>query len=416
MKHLVIGFLALLTCLCFYFVQKDKFSRKPIIWIVYSGALGLSIYLFCSNAFTTFTNPPIWDFSAFYLWGKAAHAGYDVYSPENLSIVFKSLNLPPLDYKEFVGEIVNVGFFYPPQSILYFAPLGYFSYYTAFTIWAIFNLVFALCCIYLIYDHLFKSYKLNGLILVSTLFMLYPPVRLTIIFSQTNFILLFYLLMIGKYSDKKFSGIFLALAVFTKPYMIILGVFFLLKKNWGAIIYSALSVLAISGLTLLFFGQSIFLNYLSENPARRMPPALFSEGINQSLHAVLLRAKLITLNNPSLYTYIALAILLLTGIYLYFLMKRRLYNYILPVLLLIGLLIYPGTLSYYAVLLLFIIFQFYNERAGLGFRSFWGPSLIVGGVFLLSSFSVFLCICFLLLVLVLKSFNRTTSMTAAIAV
>ena len=83
-------------------------------------------------------------------------------------------------------------------------------------------------------------------------------------------------------------------------------------------------------------------------------------------------------------------------------MRRALDDYILVFLLLVGLLIYPGTLSYYGVLLLFIIFQFFEEEGQLGFNGYVTTG-IVAIFYYLSTFSTFLCICFLLSMVLFKS-------------
>src|SRR6185437_11701149 len=92
-------------------------------------------------------------------------------------------------------------------------------------------------CIYLVHSLFFKEYKLNGLILVSILLFTLPQTRGTIFYTQTNFILLFLLLLMYKHSDKKWAGIFLAIAFFTKPYMLIFILFFIIKKNWNSILF-----------------------------------------------------------------------------------------------------------------------------------------------------------------------------------
>ena len=407
MSKLLFNFaISIAACVCFYMLKDKKFNIKNIFWVAYLLILAVTSYLFFSKLIGSITNPAVWDFPAFYLYGKVAASGYNFYMPENFHQVYNSLHFPASYYNELANEVLDVGFPYPPPTILYFAPLGFLSYDTALVSWTIFNLFFVVGCIYLIYDQFLRTEKLNGILLIVALFFLFSPVRTTIIFNQTNFILLFYLLLIKKYSDKKISGIFLALAIFTKPYMIIIGLFFLLKRNWGAIVYSILSAAAICGLTLLFFGKSPFLSYIYSSPALRIPKWVFLEKINQSLHGVLLRAQLITHDNPAVYLSIATGILLLAGVYLLMIMKRRLYDYILPILLLVGLLLYPGTLSYYAVLLLFILFQFFNPKSQLGFNSYW-HILIIGVIYALSIFHVFWCICILLIVLVLKSLNQT---------
>lgn len=404
-------FEAIITCLFFYLLRGKKFNPKSIIWILYVGLFLVAAYLFISKAIYTSTHPRIWDFTSLYVFGKVAAAGHNFYSPESYRLLFDSLHLPFTDYKGLVEQVVDVGFPYPPPTMLYFAPLGFLSYDSALLVWTIINLVVALACIYLIYDQFFENEKLNGLLLVSSLFFFFIPAKSTVIYSQTNFILLLHLLLMKKYSDKGWAGVFLALAMFTKPYVIILGLFFLLTKNWKAIIYFVLATAVLCGLTLLFFGKEVFFSYVLDNPSHRMPSMLFYQGINQSLHSVLLRSGLLTLDKPSFYIYILLGFVLLTGLYLAYLVKRKLYDYILPVLLLVGLLLYPGTLSYYAVHLFFIIFQFFNEKKQLGFS--WGWTvLIIGTVYLLSVVSVFAAIIFLMAILILKSttfFNFSTA-------
>jgi hypothetical protein len=137
--------------------------------------------------------------------------------------------------------------------------------------------------------------------------------------------------------------------------MIIFALIFLLRKQWKTLIYFIMSSVILLGLTVLLFGKAPLISYIFNNPSKRLPEWVFSEGINQSMHAILLRFNLITIGNSIVYIYILSGTLLLTTIYLVYLVKRKLYDYVWVVLLLIGLLLYPGTLSYYGVLLLFIV-------------------------------------------------------------
>ena len=406
-----VAFLAILACACFYILKAEKKSYSKLIWAAYLAIFAVSFSLFIATAIYRILHPQIWDFTCFYLWGKAAAGGYDFYKPESLHAVYNSLHLPAMSYEGFVDEIVNVGFFYPPPSILYFAPLGYMSYNTALISWTVLNMFFVVASIYLIYSLFFKAYKLNGLLLVAILFFILRPSLSTLNFSQTNFILLFYLLLMVKYQDNKFAGIILALAIFTKPYMFIFVLFFLLRKKWTTILYFIISAVGITGLTFALFGKAPFITYIFDNPVHRMPLSIFTETINQSLHAVLLRHNLITIDKPMLYLSIIGGILIITGIYLLFLLKRKLYDFIWPTLLLVGLLIYAGTLSYYGVLLLFIIFQFFDEKKQSGFNIYLNIG-IIGSFYFLSTISVFSSICFLLIVIILKSFRPNITATS----
>lgn len=405
---------SLAACFCFYLLRGKEFNLKNIIWIAYLVLVVVAAYLFIDKVIDRINHPAIWDFTAFYVYGKVAASGTNFYLPENYHQIYPSLQLPASFYQEISLEVLNVGFPYPPPTMLYFAPVALLPYKTALICWSIFNLFFVAGCIYLSYDQFFRKYKLNGLILVASLFFLFPPVKTTASYSQTNFILLFYLLLIRKYSDKKISGIFLALALFTKPYMAVFGLFLLLKKNWGAIVYSILTAVALCGLALLVFGKTPYFSYITDNPTHRLPAETFSEGINQSLHATLLRSGLISMDESSAYVYIAIVILMLTAVYLLFLIRKKLYDYILAVLLLVALLLYPGTLNFYGVVLLIVIYQFFDDKNQLGFNQYRN-FLIIGIVYALSTYFLFSCICFLLAIIVLKSLVRAPVTAPAIA-
>lgn len=397
--------LAIFTCLCFYKLKEAKNTGfAKIIWVVYSLLFASSILIFIISSIQRYYNPQVWDFGAWYLYGKVAAQGYNYYSPEHFNAVFNAIRptMPSLDYSGFIGAAVNVGFPYPPPTILYFVPLGFFSYNTGYIIWTLFTMIFVFADVYLIYSMFFKPDKWNGLLLSGILFFIFLPTLSTISFSQTNFLLLFYLLIIAKYPDKKFSGVILALLVFTKPYMVIVALFFFITKKWKPIKYFILSSLLLNGLMLALYGKEIFVSYIFDNPSHRAPARVFSEDVNQSLNAVLLRNNLITLAHPLSYVYIITVIILLTGCFLFFLYRKKLYDLILPTLLLIGLLIYPGTLSHYGVILLFIIFQFFNQEKNLGFNPHWNI-LIIGLFYYLTTISVFSAICFILGIILLKA-------------
>ena len=415
-QPIFVCFLSIITSICFYYIKNENQAYKKLVWLVYSSIFIVTLAIFTSSALFRILNPQVWDFTAFFLFGKVASSGYDYYSPENFQTVFNSLNIP-FEVSElggFINEVVNVGFPYPPPTILYFIPLGFLSFKTALIVWTVFNLIVILTCLYYIYDLFFKEYKLNGILLVSILFFILGPSLSTISFSQTNFILLLLLLLMKKYSDRKINGLFLAIAFFTKPYMIIFGLFFLIRMKWRTILFCVLSTLAIVGFTLLIVGKEPFISYIVSNPSHRIPPIMFYEGINQSLMAVLLRGNYISLETPMTYIYIAIGVFIPIAYFLFYLLRRKLYDHIWAILLLTGLLLYPGTLSYYGTLLLFIIFQFFDEKRQLGFNKAFNIP-IIGLFFLLSSISVFATILFLFCVIIFQSVtfaNRKNSKVA----
>jgi len=407
MISLIVAFLA---CLCFCLLLRTGKAKNTPVRIVYFLIFIITLSSFISKIFFRMFHPEVWDFTCFYLYGNVASKGYNFYLPGNFQAVYNSLNFPALlnipqsDFSSFVTESVNVGFPYPPPTILYFAPLGFLSYHSALILWTLFISLFAFACIYHIYSLFLKEYKINGLILTSILFLVLGASKSTVFYTQTDFILLFLLLLMKKFSNNKIAGIFLALAIFTKPIMIIFGLYFLFRKKWNAIFYCIGCSIILVGFTIIFFGKEVFKSYLFNNSVSRLPKSAFFEDINQSLHSVLLRHNLISLDNPKVYMVIAIVILSLTVVLLLYLLKNKLYDNIWSVLLLIGLLIYPGTLGHYGVLLLFIIPQFFDKQNKLYFNPYINI-LLICIFYLLMAFSVFSTICFLLLIVIYKSLN-----------
>ncbi|HEX5111435.1 MAG TPA: glycosyltransferase 87 family protein, partial [Saprospiraceae bacterium] len=187
------------------------------------------------------------------------------------------------------------------------------------------------------------------------------------------------------------------------PYMAIFIIYFIIRRNRQAILYFLISSIAIAGITMLFFGLAPFKSYLFHSPTLRIPDWVYSEIVNQSLHAVLIRLGLITGGKSLMYIQVVAVIVLLSVFYLVYLVRRELYEFVIPFLLVIGLLLYPGTLMYYGVLMLFIIFQFFDQRTQLAINNVYLATGIVAIFAYLSAVSTFLAICFLLLVIVVIS-------------
>lgn len=398
-----ISLLSVLTCLCFYYLKSEKNSFRKITQAIYFLVFSYALYSFSSRLNYRLHSFQVWDFTSFYLWGKVAVQGKNFYLPENSQIVFNSMIFPDTNLNEFIYGIVNVGFLYPPPTMLYFVLLGYLPYNYALLVWTIFILFLLFACIYLVYNQYFNGEGLYGLMLVSILFLIYPSVNETIQFSQTNFLVLFYLLLMKKHSDNKLAGVFLALAFFVKPYMLIFGVLFLFTKNWKAVFYFLLSSVLLSIFTIVLFGADTFMSYFSNNPAKRIPAWQYSEQINQSLHAVLIRAGFISIDKPSSYIIIVTALFSIVIVSLTYLYKKQKYDFMWSLLLLVTLLIYPGTLSYYGVSLLFIVFWFFNSDHSLGLK-FYLVVPIIGIFYYLISVSLFSSICFLLIIVIFNFF------------
>jgi hypothetical protein len=350
--------------------------------------------------------PEIWDFGSFYLFGKVASLGMNYYNPDNFHIVYNQIaHTLPVISDAFVSSLLNVGFLYPPPTILYFAPLGLLTFKSAIIVWSVILVIMTIVCFYFIWHIFLKKFGQNGFILAGILFFSFPPTISTIQYLQTNFFLVFYLLMMYRFQDKKYSGIFLAMAVFTKPYMIIFSLYFLMRKKWGSLLYAIYTGIILSGITFLIFGKDVFLNYFLNGPTNRIPEWVYSEKINESLSAVLIRHGL--LSHFSNYTFVLLIVFAVALIFLIYLLKKGLYDFMWSFLLLIGLLVYPGTLSYYGTLLVFITGQFFSNDSQLRLSPLFGITCTTI-CFSLASFTLFGCILFLLGLLIFKIIFHST--------
>jgi hypothetical protein len=402
MTPIGVSFLTVIACLFYYFLNRVEKKLKQVVLVLTALLFAFVFYMFIMKVNARIHAVFVWDFSAWFLWSKVAVQDLNFYLPENLQAVYASLNLPEADYKDFVEAIVNVGFLYPPPTMFLFYLLGYLDYNTALTFWTIFVVLTLFYCIYLIQNQFFSKNILNGLLLVSIVMLLNPSVNFTIYCSQTNFIVLLLILLMKKYSYQPIAGIFLALAFFTKPFLLIFGIYFLATRKWNAIAYFIGTAVVVSALSIVSFGSDTFLSYFFDNPTQRLPAWTYSEDINQSLNAILLRANILQPDNPQIYFIIAAVLLSLTGLFTVFLQKKDLEEVIWSVLLLVGLLIYPGTLSYYAATLFFVVFQFFDKKEALHL-DFRLVIPIIGLLTYINSISVFACICFLLIIVIAKT-------------
>ena len=89
---------------------------------------------------------------------------------------------------------------------------------------------------------------------------------------------------------KDWGGIFLALGFVVKPYLALIFIYPILARKWKLLIvaiFSLVSVMFLSGLT---FGFDVFKSYIIGNSLGNIPVYVYSESVNQSLLAVLLRS------------------------------------------------------------------------------------------------------------------------------
>jgi len=345
-------------------------------------SLGLAVVSIVAASFhigNVITNnirhPYEWDFLTFWLDGNVAVNGLNLYNPSS----YEMIELPIVPSDGFTREILEVGFRYPPPTMFLFAPLGLFDISTALTYWYSFHIVILVFSAILIWRVFFPKSGVSGFFVSSALLALMYPTMQTFVFAQTNFLVLLCFLLFW-WTNKKFEGgVFLAVGILTKPILLILCIYIFIRRLWKPL-FGLILIGCISSLfSMVVFGFDSFLDYFSDPPSGRMPQHVFSEGINQSLLATILkvrmRAPAFATALFSKYTFISIS-LLLTSITAFLTIKLdgRDRDLTLALTLGLALLVYPGTLAHYGVLLIVPLLWLWRERRHLEV----GESTVVG--------------------------------------
>lgn len=302
------------------------------------------------------------DFMCFYMQGQLGLHNLPFYDPESFKVLLDTVKYPFTFQSGIKAEILDVGMLSPPITMLLFTPLTYFDYETSKIIFSLSILVFIFLNAYLANTIFVKSEKsLISFLFILIIIILNPATSNTIAYLQTNFFILFFILLIYKNIEKPSAGIFLALSVIFKPITGILILYFLFNSRWKSVLYFSIMSLLLLLLTISFWGIDNIISFLASPPNQRLPQDLYVQGINQSLIAIF---------NRNLATYgiayetINILYFIVTGaitfITIFASMKIAKYNLRLAFLPFIPLMliVYPSSLSHYAVYLSLIILHF----------------------------------------------------------
>jgi hypothetical protein len=155
-----------------------------------------------------------------------------------------------------------------------------------------------------------------------------------------------------------------------KPVMAVMGVHLLCRRYWRAVLVAAVCLLAAGLVTLATFGPATTFDYLRANPISNVPPWQYTGWINQSLLATLLRlfdpenqARGAELMYPPF--LIGAGLVAAISVYAAARLSPRDADLSLGILLCAGLLLYPGTLVPYSMLLLVPMASFHARRTML---------------------------------------------------
>lgn len=334
-----------------FFRQRLRSSWSFIMTLYLLIAIAIPLLNLGQYLYMNYRRPPEWDFLCFWSSGQVAIRGENFYDPQS----FYRLSLPYNPKDSFQHDWMDIGFWYPPMTMLLFLPLGLLDISTAYLMWQTLNLLLCFACIYALWRFFFDPPELVSLLLVAELLLWLNPTRYTIRVAQTNFIILFLFLLFWQNRSKPWSGACLALGTVVKPYMALLYLYPFLTRKWKLLAIGVLTMVIIVILSIMIFGPAVIASFL-KNPTPNVPGDYFTENVNQSLVATVLRSTGYPgghespLSNP-LYLGISSLLACITLLTMVRNQKDR-DGWVILSLLFLALLIYPGTLSHYGVFLM----------------------------------------------------------------
>jgi hypothetical protein len=335
--------------------------------------IGLAIFMFLillSETMKAATSNTEFDFMCFYMQGQLGVHHLNFYDPHSFKILLQNNNLNYTFSQDFKSQIIDVGLLSPPITMLFFAPLSSIDYHTSRLILTILIFIFIFGnavlanIIFVKNDRSFYSF-----LFILLIIMFLPGTSETIGYNQTNFFLLFFLLLALYKINKPISGFYLAISLIIKPISGLLVLFFISAKKWKPVIYFAATLIALFSITASLWGFQNISGFFQSPPTQRLPQQIYLQNINQSLIAVLnrnlQRYSLSKIFINSIYYFCALIMIVLSYIASKGLNKLNLYLSFF-VFVLCMLMIYPSSLWHYMVyltpLLIYFLLQKQNKK------------------------------------------------------
>ncbi len=327
-----------------------------LIGLVYVGINRLTI------ALTNIRTPHEWDYGCFWLYGHVAASHQNVYDPK----VFAHFALPFLPSAEFTAAVINVGFPYPPPTIALFLPLGLLnSMPVGLAAWYVIQVVALAAAAWLLARTCMPAAGLAASILIFTCVLALPATQANVGDAQTNFLLLLAITLAFVQRTTTMGAVWQLLAFWIKPYVAALFLVDLVGRKYRRLGAAALTAIASFLVAALVLGPRTVLAYFTSNPAGREPAYTFVEPVNQSLLAVILRARggapveMSALHEP---IFVGLALLLAAITAGLCLRAPRGSDLAFALALVLGMLLYPATLASYGVILIVPLLVLWNRR------------------------------------------------------
>lgn len=362
-----------MTVSYYSYINLNKDPWKRISRGILIGLFAILLILLVSQTVLGAHSNEEFDFMCFYMQGQLGVHHLSFYDPNSFRFLLQHNNYHFAFSEAFKSEILDVGLLSPPITMLFFAPLASIDYHTSKVILVLLTFIFIIANTILANVVFVKKERsLYSFFLIFIIITLMPGTQTTIGFNQTNFFLLFFLILAMYKINKPISGFYLALSLIIKPISGILILFFVFHKKWKQVIYfivTGISLLLITGLIWGF--QNIF-DFVQSPPTLRLPQELYIQHINQSLIGVLNRNLQFYGLGSNLINilYYVITIILLAGTFISSKKLNKVNSYLafLPFILFM-LMVYPSSLTHYMVYLIPIVIYFLFLKINL--KNFW---------------------------------------------
>ena len=327
-------------------------------------------------------SPPEWDFMGFWLHARSAVSGLNFYDPHSAAALASAFDFS----EEFRREIVATGFWYPPPTMLLFAPLGWFTPSHAIALWYAFHLTVTGACVVLLQRTFLPRGGIAAVLACALLVLASHGTLTTFGFAQTNLLALMCMLMFWQRRDSVAGGSWLAAAVVIKPFLLVLAIAPLLRGRWRAIGGMIGTAAALTLAAIAAFGPRTFAGYIGMNQVASKPDWIYTESATQSLLSLVLRLShapcsgAACLMNPVF--LVAAAVIGAITLAITLRLHETAQEWGLALILVTGLLLYPLTGFSYSVLMLPALFMIWRFRARVPGGA-WSTAMLIAAIYAL---------------------------------
>ena len=308
-------------------------------------------------------HPRQWDFFDFYITSKIAATGGNIYSPE----LFHSIQLPVPPREDFINEVLNVGSKYPPQTSLFFALFGFFSFRISIVLFSLVQLLFLFLTVVEVGRRL--DDRKEPLLIALTLLFLIAGTWKTMEYLAPNFIPLYLILRGLRVKNGVVSGVLLGLAAIFRPFVLIILAYYLIRKRFTPFVGVCISFLLTTIVSLAVFGPDTFMNYFVDGPFERAPVmSIYTHYSFCSVIAFFLRSKIVdpVWGSPFFHPLILVSLIPFFIVFMFILVKKIQNDFLAMAFLLpFAIIMYPETWWSYTVFLILPILDLYNRRGAV---------------------------------------------------